>query len=88
MLRRRRRTLLRLARVLRRGSALTRKDCVRIVRGAGTRVRVDPVCNPTLPSGELDACNLVRNETDERIGRVLAAQGLDGGAMMTPHPSP
>ncbi len=66
MLRRRRRALERLAEGILRTKDVTRGHAVRVVREAGTRVRVRPKFSPTLPRQELDRCDQARLGIAER----------------------
>ena len=77
-LRRRRPALEALAAELLRTKDVTRRDAVRIVRQAGTRVRVRPIRSSTVPWQELRDCNLVRAEIAERAkegGRRMPVVG-------------
>jgi ATP-dependent Zn protease len=67
MLRRRRRSLERLARELLRAKTLTRRDCVRIVRG---RVRSRPFKSPTVPWKELHDCDVARDYLARRASEL------------------
>ena len=78
MLRRRRRALMALAEELARARSLTRLECVRIVNANGSHVRVRPLFSPTLPQGELDACDRVRDE----LASVYADENARARAIM------
>jgi hypothetical protein len=75
MLGRRRRTLLALARVLRRTEELTRLDAVRIARLAGTRILIRPKFSPTVSLQELRDCDRARHEVAGQVRRLGRAEG-------------
>jgi hypothetical protein len=71
MIRRRRRALEHLATELLRAGDLTRLDAVRVVRQAGTHVRVRPTRSSTVSRSELRDCDLVRAELADRTEGLL-----------------